>query len=229
MDYADLAETLAVLSYPARLELLDILRAPHTAAEIRLSPHRVVAGENPERAVSKQAVQAHLDKLVDVGLVRVDTIVQDGRATNRYVMNSPRFYAILEELRQLNLRYAGRGATGDDTGTLMGGPSPDAPAGPRLVLVHGVYEGKQFPLDGAGGWTIGRAPGAAVRLDYDPFVSMEHAFLAREGDAFLVSDAPESKNGTQVNWQALPKGAKRRLRAGDVVGVGRSLLSFVPE
>ncbi|HUR69934.1 MAG TPA: FHA domain-containing protein [Candidatus Thermoplasmatota archaeon] len=233
VDYVDLAETLQALSYPARLELLDILRFPHTAAEVKLTPHRVVAGENPERAVSKQAVQAHLDKLVDAGLVRVTTTERGGRQVNEFLVNSQRFYAIVEDLRRLCVRYAGRGPVGDQTGTL-GSPAPTgAPRGPRLTLVHGVYEAKVFPLVAEtareGRWTIGRQRGVAVSLDYDPYVSSEHAHLTLGPKGYTLTDAADSKNGTFVNWEPLPKGGSVLLRSADILGVGRSLLCFAAE
>ena len=233
VDYEDLAETLQALSYPARLELLDMLRFPHTAAEVKLTPHRVVAGENPERAVSKQAVQAHLDKLVDTGLVRVATVEVGGRQVNQFLVNSQRFYAIVEDLRRLCVRYAGRGPVGDQTGTLGGATTGGAPRGPRLTLVHGVYEAKAFPLTDEtareGRWTVGRQRGAAVSLDYDPYVSSEHAHITRGAKGYVITDAADSKNGTFVNWEPLPKGASQPLRAADIIGVGRSLLCFAPE
>lgn len=233
IDYAGLAESLDVLGYGARLELLDILRFPHTVSEIRLSPTRQAEGENPDRAISKQAVQAHLDKLVDVGLVRVEQVMLEGRAVNRYVANAQQLYGVVEEMRSLCVRYAGRGPVGNLTGTLGAAPSPDAPRGPRLTLVHGVYEGKAFPLakETAVGerWVIGRQRNASVSLDYDPFVSSEHAAVSREGDAFVLHDLPRSKNGTFVNWTPIPKAGSVRLRGGDVIGVGRSFLVFAPE
>ena len=229
IDYAALAEALAALAYPTRLELLDVLRFPHAVGEIRLSPLRSQAGENPERAASKQAVQAHLDKLVDVGLVRLEATPSEGRALNRYVVNAQRVYALVEELRSLSVRYAGRSASADATGTLGAPAQAEDEEGPRLVLVHGAYEGKTFRLEGSDAWTIGRRRGLPVSLDYDPFVSVEHARVERDGDGFRVVDLPASKNGTSVNWRPLAKGGARRLRPADVVGVGRSLLAFAPQ
>lgn len=233
VDYAGLAESLAALSYPARLELLDHLRFPHAVSEVRLSPLRSAPGENPERASSKQAVQAHVDKLVDAGLVRMELADTEGRAAHRYTVNLQSLYAVVEELRRLSVRYAGRGAVGDATGTMVASEAPPVAKGVRLVLVHGVYEGKSFPLtdetavDGA--WTIGRQRGLPIALDYDPFVSALHARITRSGAHFALADLPESKNGTSVNWEMLGKAERRTLRPADVIGVGRSLLTFVPE
>ena len=232
LDYAGLADVLAVLGYGARLELLDVLRFPHTAGEIRLSPHRHAAGENPDRAISKQAVQAHLDKLVDVGLVRVEQVVIEGRSTHRYVVNAQQLYSLVEDMRALCVRYAGRGPVGSATGTLQSAAQAAEAQGPRLTLVHGVYEGKPFPLSAEtardGRWVIGRQRLASIALDYDPFVSSEHAFVQRAGESFTITDAPRSKNGTMINWARLPPGGTTALRPGDVVSVGRSHLVFAP-
>lgn len=231
-DYAGLADVLGALAYGARLELLDMLRFPHTAGEIRLNPHRHAAGANPDRAISKQAVQAHLDKLVDVGLVRVEQVTVEGRATNRYAANVQQLYSLVEDLRGLCVRYAGRGPVGSATGTLAAPAQPVEARGPRLTLVHGVYEGKAFPLTDEtardGRWVIGRQRLAPISLDYDPFVSGEHAFVSRVDGGFSVTDAPRSKNGTMLNWTPLPRGGTAALRPGDVVSVGRSHLVFAP-
>ena len=98
--------------------------------------------------------------------------------------------------------------------------------------MHGVYEGKAFALDRAsaqdGRWVIGRKRGLAVALDYDPFVSTENAATTHQGGRYAVTDLG-SKNGTSVNWTPLPSGGSRVLKPGEVIGVGRSLLSFLPE
>lgn len=232
VDYATLAEFLRALGYPARLELLDVLRVPRTVSDIRLTPRRVRPGENPQRPAAKQTIHAHLAKLVDADLVRVQAVEQDGRTTQRYHVNPSKLYALTEELRRISTIHAGRGSADDPTGTLGASTAADEATGPRLVLVHGVYEGRAYPLDDATGkggrWIVGRNRNAAVPLDYDPFVSVENALVARTEDGFTVTDLRESKNGTSVNWKPLQKELPRPLRAGDVIGVGRSLLSFVP-
>lgn len=231
VDYETVAEFMNALGYPTRLELLDALRFPHTLSEIKLAPRRLQPGDNPERAAARQTVQAHLDKLVDADLVHVDEVELGGRPVNRYVVNPTKLYALIEELRRLSVMYAGRGPAGDATGTLSGGPSAQTVEGPRLTLVHGVYEGKSFPLapDEGERWVIGRRRGLAVSLDYDPFVSLENAAIAGKRGVFTITDIAGSKNGTSVNWGVLPPGGSRKLKAGDIIGVGRSLLCFVPE
>lgn len=230
VDHATIAEYLGALAYPLRLQLLEELRFPHTLSEIRVTPHRREAGQTPDRPAARQTVQLHLDTLVDADLVRSEPFEQDGRVVPRYVVNSPKLYEVTEELRRLTLRYAGRGPSGDATGTLEStAPAVDA-KGARLVLVHGLYEGKVFPLapGGAGTWIVGRRRDAPVSLDYDPFVSVDHAVVTAEGARFAVADLG-SKNGTLVNWGPVEGGKPRALRSGDVLTVGRSHLVFIGE
>ncbi len=231
MDYGRLAEFLSALAYPARLELLRILRFPHLAGDIKLTPLRLEPGANPERPASKQTIQAHIDKLVDADLVRVEETGPGARKAHVYSVNSQKVYAVTEELRRVSTIYAGRGAVGDVTGTLIHRAHKDeTPGGPRLVLVHGLYEGKSFPLDeriaAEGAWVIGRRRGLAVSLDYDPYVSLENSVVRRNGNQLTIEDLPASKNGITVNWEPLAKGKGRVLKPADVLGVGRSILVF---
>ncbi len=234
VDYGSLAEFLSALAYPTRLELLRILRFPHIASDIKLTPLRVEPGENPQRVASKQTIQAHLDKLVDADLVRVEDAEEGSRKAHVYTVNSQKVYAVTEDLRKVSTIYAGRGAVGEFTGTVGMQPhGTPATQGPRLVLVHGLYEGKSYPLDKRlgpeGPWIIGRRRDLAISLDYDPYVSLENSVVRRKGDQFTIEDMPDSKNGTMINWEPLTKGKAQALRAADVVGVGRSLLVFARE
>jgi DNA-binding transcriptional ArsR family regulator len=227
LDFDDLAETLAALAYPLRLELLEVLGYPRVLGEIRVRPLRGATGSD-ERTAAKQTVAAHLDRLVETGLVVRGQEEIGGKTASTYVVNPQRLYALTEDLRRLNLRHSGRGRGLDWTGTLESPPRPAASAGARLVVVHGVYEGRAYPLDpeglSDGAWMIGRARGLTVSLDYDPFVSLENSALRPRGDGYVVTDLYESKNGTSVNWEPLPRGGSRELHNGDVLGVGRSLL-----
>src|SRR5260370_28733953 len=69
--------------------------------------------------------------------------------------------------------------------------------------------------------TIGREEGNSLRLN-DERVSRFHAKVQLDGDDYILTDL-ESTNGTRVNGIAVQI---RRLRVGDRVGVGRSLLLF---
>lgn len=224
-----LADHLSAIGYPVRLELLEILRYPRTLGEIRVAPQRVRGG-GPGRPAARQTVQHHLDKLVETGLLRVSKVERGGKVVPQYVVNVQKLYAMTEELRRLATRPA-LSPEMDATGTLSEKPTATPTEGPRLVLAHGAYEGRSFSLDAKasseGRWVIGRKRGLAVCLDYDPYVSLENAALTLAEGGYLLTDLRTSKNGTSVNWVPLPRGGSRALRPGDMVGVGRSLLSFV--
>jgi hypothetical protein len=78
-----------------------------------------------------------------------------------------------------------------------------------------VYRELDMPV------TIGREEGNTLRLN-DERVSRFHAKVQMDGDDHILTDL-ESTNGTRVNGTAIQI---RRLRIGDRVGVGRSLLLF---
>lgn len=231
IDYEALADVLKAMAYPARLELLGKLRVSQTLREIQLTPRRGARDASPARTAARQTVQRHLDKLVENRLVRAVDAPPGGRDQISYVANPATFYSVIEALRSLLVRYAGfdLGLEHTHTGGHTRAASPVT--GPRLVLVHGVYEGKAFPLSEEtarhGKWTIGRARRVPVSLDYDPFVSRESAVVTRSTAGFAITDLG-SKNGTLVNWSRLAAGDTRPLAPADVVSVGRSLLVFTP-
>src|SRR5205814_1502891 len=69
--------------------------------------------------------------------------------------------------------------------------------------------------------TIGREEGNLLRLN-DERVSRFHAKVQLDDDDFILTDL-ESTNGTRVNGTVVQI---RRLRFGDRVGLGRSVLLF---
>jgi DNA-binding transcriptional ArsR family regulator len=222
------------IAYASRLELLSLLRFPKSLDEIHLQPGASQAGENPDRPISRQAVQLHLDKLEEAGLVRVSLSERKGRrGVHEYSLDHSRLFAITEELRKMSTMESFARLDPNATEALSETTEPRWPDGPKLVLVHGVNEGRAFPLrpsatGGASrGWILGRAKDAAVSLDYDPYVSMENSEIVRlPGEQYRILDLRSSKNGTTVNWKRLPAGGQATLRTGDVIGVGRSLLLF---
>jgi FHA domain-containing protein len=73
--------------------------------------------------------------------------------------------------------------------------------------------------------TIGRRESSDVPLTWDGAVSRLHAQLERAGDDWVVADDGLSHNGTFVNGARIE--GRRRLRDGDVVAVGGTLIAFV--
>jgi pSer/pThr/pTyr-binding forkhead associated (FHA) protein len=72
--------------------------------------------------------------------------------------------------------------------------------------------------------TIGRRPTSDVALSWDGQVSRVHAELARIGGDWIVCDDGISHNGTFVNGDRVR--GRRRLRGGDVISVGETLIAF---
>jgi len=232
VDYAQLEGYLKGLAYANRLELLELLQQPRTLDEIHLQPSIAQAGINPDRPITRQAVQNHLDRLIEMGLVQVGTTERKGkRPMNEYRVDHSRLFAVVEDLRKLATIESGAPLDPYTTIEAPHGKSPAWIEGPKLVLVHGVNEGKAFPLRLADaksprGWVIGRGKECQVRLAYDPFVSTENAEVLRTEQGFRLLDLRTSRNGTFLNWRRLPVGAEVPLGCGDVIGVGRSLLVF---
>jgi pSer/pThr/pTyr-binding forkhead associated (FHA) protein len=87
-------------------------------------------------------------------------------------------------------------------------------------VLEGVDRGKVF-RDLATPVTIGREEGNLLRLN-DERVSRFHAKVQTDNDDVILTDL-ESTNGTRVNGRVVQI---RRLRPGDRISVGRSLLLF---
>src|SRR4051812_39868140 len=90
--------------------------------------------------------------------------------------------------------------------------------GVTFQVLDGIDKGRVFrdlPLP----LTIGREEGNILRLN-DERVSRFHAKVQVDSDDFILTDL-ESTNGTRVNGSVVQI---RRLRYGDRVSVGRSLL-----
>jgi pSer/pThr/pTyr-binding forkhead associated (FHA) protein len=92
--------------------------------------------------------------------------------------------------------------------------------GVTFQVLEGIDKGRVFhdlptPL------TIGREEGNILRLN-DERVSRFHAKIQIDSDDYILTDL-ESTNGTRVNGTVVQI---RRLRYGDRVSVGRSLLLF---
>lgn len=229
-DFDALETYFSALAYSTRLELLHLLRFPHALPEIRLSARQVRAGQNPERLISRQALQEHLDRLIQIGVVTARES-ESGRPSREFVVNGQRLYQIMDEFWRVGTVFAGNAPTTEGTATLGAVQATPLAPGPKLVLVRGLLEGKAFPLRRADlregrGWIAGRKKGLHVALEYDPYVSLENSEIVPTEKGFEIMDLASSRNGTWVNWQPLPDGGRAALKSGDVIGVGRSLLVF---
>ena len=72
--------------------------------------------------------------------------------------------------------------------------------------------------------TVGRGDDVDVALDFDENVSRLHAELERIGGQWTVSDDGLSRNGSFVNDERVS--GRRRLRDGDVIRFGSTLVEF---
>jgi pSer/pThr/pTyr-binding forkhead associated (FHA) protein len=73
--------------------------------------------------------------------------------------------------------------------------------------------------------TIGRRESSDIPLSWDGAVSRLHAALERVGEDWLVGDDGLSRNGTFVNGVRVH--GRRRMRDGDVIAIGGTLIVFV--
>jgi pSer/pThr/pTyr-binding forkhead associated (FHA) protein len=90
-------------------------------------------------------------------------------------------------------------------------------------ILEGIDKGRVF-RDLQTPVTIGREEGNVLRLN-DERVSRFHAKVQFDNGEVIITDL-ESTNGTRVNGNVVQI---RRLRAGDRIGVGRSLILFGSE
>ena len=97
----------------------------------------------------------------------------------------------------------------------------------RPFLVYRDGEGRQLVVeleDDRDRLAIGRRASSDVALSWDPEVSRVHAALERLGRDWVLCDDGLSHNGTWVNGERLH--GRRRLRGGDIVAVGETLIGF---
>lgn len=226
-----LASYLEALANPGRLELLSQLRQPRVVGEIELRP--TTPGKSADRNITRQAVRKQLAKLEEAGLVLRQRVRREGVLVEEHVVNHPMLFALVEELRSVTRLPAtvALAPAATMTGRQVEEGGRGRSRGARLITVHGSVEGRTFPLESRGlgsdrGWVVGRRRGLAVSLEHDPFVSNEHAEVLLRGARFEVLDLRTNKNGTFLNWEALPRGGSAPLSTGDVIGVGRTLLLF---
>jgi pSer/pThr/pTyr-binding forkhead associated (FHA) protein len=96
---------------------------------------------------------------------------------------------------------------------------------PYLIYFDGSGSQKLVDLELLGTHaTVGRQPQSDIALEWDSEVSRTHAELERIGTEWTVVDDGRARNGSFVNGVRLR--GRRRLRDGDAIRVGRSILHF---
>ena len=73
--------------------------------------------------------------------------------------------------------------------------------------------------------TIGRQAASDVALTWDSEVSRTHADVERIGDVWTLVDDGRARNGTYVNGERVH--GRRPLRDGDVIALGRTVVTYV--
>ncbi|MHB8586702.1 MAG: hypothetical protein ACYDDF_12825 [Thermoplasmatota archaeon] len=227
-DFEELAGYLNALANPGRLELLSQLRFPRTVREITLRPGRDEAEGNPDRAISRTAVERHLTLLKAIGVVTTRPGERDGRHTEEYVLQRARLFQTLERLRELMQLQPVETVDLDRTEMIGASTAPKPlPTGSFLTLLSGPYEGRMVPLEG-GDVDVRRSAPCHVVLDYDPFVSSRQ-FTLRVGpkgsNACSLEQDPSARNPTLLNWSPVGRAA-RKLATGDIIKAGHSLILF---
>jgi hypothetical protein len=97
--------------------------------------------------------------------------------------------------------------------------APDPRRGSAVLRVQGRTE-----LLGSGGGVIGRSRDCDVTVE-DANVSRHHAEVRPSGGSWIVRDLG-STNGVKVNGQRVDPSRPQSLRAGDVIELGTSKLTF---
>jgi pSer/pThr/pTyr-binding forkhead associated (FHA) protein len=95
---------------------------------------------------------------------------------------------------------------------------------PYLVLRDGGGQQLLVPLESGGRMTIGRREQNDVALTWDERASRLHAELEHVGGEWVLVDDGLSTHGTWVGETRLV--GRRRLRDGDLIRVGQTLIAF---
>lgn len=97
----------------------------------------------------------------------------------------------------------------------------------RPFLLYRDGEGAQRIVDlgdAAARLTIGRSSSADLALSWDDEVSRVHSAIERLGDEWTLVDDGRSHNGSFVDGERVQ--GRRRLRDGDAIALGRTVLVF---
>jgi pSer/pThr/pTyr-binding forkhead associated (FHA) protein len=110
------------------------------------------------------------------------------------------------------------------------GPQNPAPAAPPpavkqaavVKIIEGAEIGRSFPI-GPSPALIGRTDDCTICLSKDTLVSRKHAVIQVNGSEWSLTDSG-SVNGTSVNNNKLDQSATIKLRSGDHIRVGDTVL-----
>jgi pSer/pThr/pTyr-binding forkhead associated (FHA) protein len=103
----------------------------------------------------------------------------------------------------------------------LGGPVGDGME-PQLVVERGSGHQRGMAYDVGRGAVLGRGDSAEIRLE-DPFASLRHARLAREGSVIVLEDLG-STNGTYLNEELLS--GPQPLHPGDRIRIGDTEFTY---
>ena len=102
-----------------------------------------------------------------------------------------------------------------------GGPDGPRPGDACIIVIYGPELGKRVQL-GTAPFEIGRSSKNDLFLDQES-ISRHHARISFDGTSYWATDLG-STNGTYVNDELVHE---QRLRDGDQVRIGRSILKFM--
>jgi diguanylate cyclase (GGDEF)-like protein len=102
-----------------------------------------------------------------------------------------------------------------------GGAKPARPGDACIIVIYGPELGKRMPL-GTAAFEIGRSSKNDLFLDHES-ISRHHARITFDGTSYWVADL-NSTNGTFVNDDPV---REQRLKDGDQVRIGRSIVKFM--
>jgi pSer/pThr/pTyr-binding forkhead associated (FHA) protein len=83
-----------------------------------------------------------------------------------------------------------------------------------------IFGDRHIPMTGK--LTLGRDPSCHVQVD-NSLVSRKHALIQKIGDNYFITDL-KSKNGTFVNGERVPAKKYVKLKSGDSIQIGKSVL-----
>jgi pSer/pThr/pTyr-binding forkhead associated (FHA) protein len=91
----------------------------------------------------------------------------------------------------------------------------------RLYIVRGKYEQLSLGLNGRT-ILIGRSPENDIQIQ-DNYVSRKHLELYKKGERYFIKDL-DSANGTLVNGKNIGSKKERRVKEGDTIVIGMTLI-----